>query len=431
MASKTTKLNPDQESLKIPDALLESVHVTKGEKALVLVSDGEYSTLYEAKALQTSNPHIPIDRDKFEAIDVKEGDTITYWVTLPEKLNEISLTEGTVSFGNNVTGNGKDPTGGTWLLIHDGEFGYSPKNDRVKGDITIYKHPYRETLRYTHETEFIIKAVSGDKEITQKVHPYKDRTGITITHDNRDTLNITKTNRNVTVWVDTESIASHTIDQIGEEDTTNGVKETEDSHTDEKPVSKTEDSVNEDKKHTDNTDKITVNTPEESDTNRTKSLDDVDISDFMDIDPNTELEMNPDFVPVVLVDTEERTRENWQAHYLTDDDELLCGKEYTDYIKDSKQNYYTDVCHICALKRPGAIPDKDISILLEKFTGLSFSDELPFMIDKQDAAKLLVQLTYTLSSETHKLIKKHAQQTGRPIREVYEEALRTGIEKMG
>lgn len=415
-------------TIPVPDELLETVHVTSGMKALVLVSTGTHSALFETPVLNTSNPHIAVP-DNVLDIDVFIEQQLTYWVTIPEKFADIDLVDGTISFEDEITGTPLDPTGGTWLLISDGEFGYSQAADRMKGEITIYKDPYREFLDYTDDDTFTVKCTHNDTAIESTVNVYNNKKGFNISKPDRNKLGVSKDDRSVTVWIDTQSIvdddsnATDSTTHNGEsQQTKNREQTTSDLITEDNTVQTEESRSNEESSVTTHDACSTDNNDIE--VNRRQLMDQLDTD--MDVEPD----VNPDLVPVVLLDEDERTREDWQAHYLTEDEELLCGKSYTEYVKDPKQTHYTDVCHDCALAQPGAVPEGDLVILLEKLTGLSFTTEFPLVLDRRDAALLIARFTMETSNEEFAFLEEYAAEHEVSIIEAYDSIITAGIESI-
>lgn len=438
---KETVETSNNATVPVPYELLETVHVTSGMEALVLLTNGVQSELFVNPVLNTSDPHISVP----EEVLVTEsfiGEQLTYWVTIPEKFDEINLVDGTISFGDEITGTPSDPTGGTWLFLSHRDFGYSEANDRVKGEITIYKTPYREYLQYGGNAELDVKCQHHETTIETTAEVYKNRKGFNIIKQYRDELGITKDDRRVSVWVHTDSIAATDNPDQGAEDLEDAWTHTETDtaetpHTDTETPSLTPES--DDPQETTVQDKTDTEPANYSQQQHTESQSTAEAEETDEQHTpiqelvaglDVEAEVNPDFVPVVLLDDDERTRDDWRGHYLTDSGELLCGRSYTDYAEDSDQTHHTDICHACAIERPGALPEHDLSLLLEKFTGLTFTDDLPFVLDRRDAALLTAQFILQYSNEEFKQIERYADANDISIMDAYREVMKAGINQI-
>jgi hypothetical protein len=100
-------------------------------------------------------------------------------------------------------------------------------------------------------------------------------------------------------------------------------------------------------------------------------------------------EVNPDLTPVVLLDKDERTQEQWTGHYQKENGDLLCGREYTKAVPDPQRDHYSEVCMDCLQERPGALSEEDITSIFEKITGSEFTDDLPILLDRKKAAEVI------------------------------------------
>lgn len=374
LVSDTATVTGETQSLAVPETLLNAVSVTENETVLVLVSDGVRSGLYTAETMQNSQLLVPVEREFFDTLGFETGDTVTYWVTLPDRLDEISVTQGTVAFDDEITGDAADPTDGSWLLIYDDELRYRKDTQSVKGAITLYKDPFRRFLEYTDGQEITTKTVHDDTSVVDTMPMYQTGKGFTIPTSTLRELGVEKTNRDATVWLSTDSLTespSDTPTPVHEEDHASNDEETQEAgNTSQEPQPTVEMS--------------STSTEENSQPEDSHSQD----SEVEEIKPD----LNPDFTAVILLDDDERLQEEWRGHYMKPDGSLVCEKSYTDAVKDPRGKHYTDICVECALDQPGAVPGQDLSLLLSDETGISFNDDLPFMLNRRDAAKLLIQL---------------------------------------
>lgn len=405
MVSRTVELDDEDASIPVPEGLQDAVVFDSEMELLTLLSDGERSILFRSSISNPQSPKIRLDWETLTTAGISPQTHVTYWVTIPTKVDEICFTEGEIVLSDGVSGDVGDPTGGTWLFVADTELRKSADDAYVRGGVTLKKALYQRYIDYTGKQDLRVRVTNGGEQTTFTGNVHKDRKKVNVKKGVREELGVSKSNRRVQVWLDTKAITRDGDDtpplqtDEGAEGKSGHKEHTVTSGSD--TISQSANSIPDGGGSVSDEQPDTSHPPHNESGNHGRSGETVttepeDHTTSTDTDTVTasaiEASVNPDFIPVVLLDDDERTQEDWQAHYMRPDGSLLCEKEYSGMVKDPEGDHYSDVCRACALSEPGGIPDRDLAYLLGDETGINFTDQLPFVIDRLDAARLFVQL---------------------------------------
>jgi len=380
---------------------------------LVLLTNGEESILETpnvVKSLETGEYSFTIAQDQLSRLSLSPGDTLTAWVTNKTDIGNISIrNQPATTSGNSCVGDETDPTGGSWLFVREHTLSYREDKDAVSGGMHIPAQPFREHITLLSDSEYEFKITH--KNQSEIISPTLRDSGakFTIGLGTRNRLGIDKDERTVCVWIRTDSIVQHhesntqdsSNDSLANEDSDEAERTgVSDSSTEtlqllEQPSGDDDDSNRVGSEQI--TEESTVQLDSINTTNGDVSSDPQSHNENGGIKTRTtdeiNVEYNSEITPVVILDDDERLQEDWTGHYVDDDGELLCGKTYSNAVKDPEKEHYTSVCEDCALAHIGGITDKDLSELLQKHAGVSVGDSVPFVLDREDAAKLFMRIT--------------------------------------
>jgi len=417
--------NGDRIDVVIPSNEAKKINLRPGDEVLALATNGEQSLLVTQKPVTHDEGYVwDIDQELVEQLDPTESGHITIWITVPAKLDEIKI-QNDLMFGEHlITGDENDPTGGTQLYIRTRDLRYT-ENRGVRGQVKI-PAKFRNWLSIDSDSVVRITVHTTQTDDPQTITVDRGLISggkkITIPKQSREDLNITQGNKMVEVWMHTRSITvdDHPMNLDTEStESESDTKEQADSNSDSDPdpvsdPSNVDEDVPTNQKTNvydhasddgDETEDGSTGSMSESETRAELELKskeektpagDADSDSLQDKIPVEEIsvtaEVNPDLTPVVLLDDDERIQEQWTGHYQTDSGELLCGKDFVESVPDPERKHYDKVCLECAAQRPGALTKEDLSGLLEDYTDISFKDELPLILDREDSARLLLIL---------------------------------------
>lgn len=302
------------------------------------------------------NHHVTLDVPVPEQspTNLQPGDTVDVWIAAQSNLDSGQSNNHQLQFGTDAQQPpDNDFTNGTWLYVKTYDLHYKPNEALLSGRVHL-PAPIRNYIDLNQNTEYTFKATHNTKTDQFTASLIDGGDGVTIPKSTREAIDLSETNRTVDLWLHTPSIVN-----TDQPDTNNSITATKNQDTDKTPPTQEPTTESE----------ITLSLADQ-------------------INP----EYNADLTPVVLLDDDERLQEQWTGHYITNDNELLCEKPFTNAVPDPERKHYTEICIECALERPGALPDADLAELLNEYTDISFSPELPFMLDREDAAILLATM---------------------------------------
>jgi hypothetical protein len=416
-----------------------------GETVLMLLSNNGKSLLATGET-DAPETHSISDDDVSNVVQVnagacdvisENGDTVNAWIVPDEQKRELN----NVSSDETGRDSNSDPTGGTWLLLKTEEI---CRNDKP-GVISTRRVYINKTLRESvalpcgesvrvlcevidEETGAVQRTGSGDVSIPDSGKR------ITIPETVAADAGIGTKNELTAIWLHSEDIASKTSTSSSDAETKQETsKQSRDGEVGEIAFSTGEDDNTLDAVELDETtdtesetmtgvdDRTTASnempqkggnahrfgeggveeSPEQEHTEQEQSSEKHSESTPQDVDDeqiqngeveneeHVEIDYTPSLVPVVLLDDDERTAEEWTGHYMNENEELLCGKTYTTKVKDPERDHYDTVCLECVAAKPGGIKERDIALAIEEFVDFTVGEEAPFVFSREDAANLL------------------------------------------
>lgn len=408
----------------VQGSVARQIGVVDGDEIIVLLSNDSCSMLVGGTILQQGDD-LPgyeffVDEDVFTIMNAGDGEKVTAWITLASGQEHISVDTSVVKrvspdpYEEADVVNG-DPTGGTWLLLKTTELGYQPEtNQDVKSRRVYIEKVFRDYIAFTAGCELrVIVETRGNTQEGMITYPNSSNK-ITIGEDIVKELGITEGGEVAHIWVDTEKIARDNSVQSsnGSVDDESTVTGAEKSHGDGELQFSTEKRDMAEMKSTATAGQSAVETTPssdggevvdaESDTEPTGDdgsdgdgggVIDAAIEQAQENQSDVSVEYVTDVTPVVLLNDEERLQEQWTGHYMDENGDVLCGVEPVGVVEDYGKEYYTEVCTECAQEKPGALDESDISTALEQFIGVSFGDEAPYVLSRENAVQLLQLLT--------------------------------------
>lgn len=427
-----------------PEEVAE-LELRDGDSIYGLITNGEYSVLIGQNVYtepETNEFKFDVDPDLYTVIGSPITDMVTAWITPTAGQDHIHISSDLVTQFPHDETEEYDPTGGSWLLLKTKELTYEEGDSSVADRRVYVNKEYRDVLSlYNGELTVRIETESGgvaEGSITMPETSNK----ITIPEGMASEAGISKTGEDTHVWVSTASLAENykrsqettsekteptsvsddavdsTVESNAEsnglefsadnsvDDVTEHVETTPETGTD--VVDETD--SDDEERGVETEDEDTVSVGERETESEDSALDDGSdggddegsvredsvftggvetVNELRELQETVEREFIPTATPVVILDDEERLQETWTGHYLQEDGELLCGKEYTGIAKDRDGKHYDEVCTECARKKPGALTEKDIGRGLEQFLDISFGTQEPYVLTKEDGAKLL------------------------------------------
>lgn len=411
--------------VSLKDSEMEEIHFEDGDSILALVVTSTKSLLLTPSPMSVGGGYTwQISKDKVKYLDSGD-DSLTVWMTNTDKLDDISI-DGLAMDTDLITGDKEDPTGGTDLFIRTRDL--TPRNEdktTFDGMFRIPATPIRNWVNINSDSlefKFCRTDKSSQPKTSDERKILQDGVKAVVPKQVREELNLSPENHEVAIWTTTSSICSSNEsqeeDEVGDEseETTNeegdgqesaiesqseGGSDNEETHLSEvstngeslveaateRSAEESDQNAAESDTTASETDVETQATTESTTTTDTAATSEVGASLLgeKEIVP----EVNSDLTPVVLLDEDERTQENWTGHYQTEDGDLLCDREYTRAIPDPERDHYGEVCQDCLKERPGALSEEDITAIFEHITGSKFTDELPIILDRKKAAEVI------------------------------------------
>ena len=410
----------------VQGAAARQLGVVDGNEIVVLLSNESCSMLVDGKIFKQGD-ELPgyeffVDEDVFTVMNAGDGDKVTAWITLASGQEHISVDTSVVKRNSSEpykqadSVNG-DPTGGTWLLLKTVELAYHPNTSQDVESRRVYiEKVFRDYIGFTEGNDMrVIVETRGSTQEGTVTYPMSSKK-ITIGEDIVKGLDIDEDGEVAHIWVDTEKIAM-----------ANTVQSNDGSNNGEVSVSGTEEAIGDDGELQFSTEardmnevKNDVNTGASSGDTSDSGDEGVEIDESAGVEidesavvedgedgsvidaaieeakknqDDVSIEYVTDMTPVVLLNDKERLQEEWTGHYMDENGDVLCGIEPVGVVEDYGKEYYTEICTECAQEKPGALDEKDIGTALEQFIGVSFGDEAPYVLSRENAVQLLQLLT--------------------------------------